>query len=210
MDNFIHIGGDELNLQCWNSTAINQWMVQNNISTYNLLENYFEARALAISASLNRQSMVWQDPFNNGVQFAPGTVIEVWEGGDFGTLRAVLDAGYPAVMAGFWYLDHLGDAWDDFYVLDINQADLNFEEQQFVLGGEACMWGEMVDHNNWEPRVFPRASAVAEVLWSPGDIPKIPVWSAARLHQFKCRMNMRGINADPVGTQYGVNMCNPL
>jgi hypothetical protein len=33
---------------------------------------------------------------------------------------------------------------------------------EVVLGGEVDMWGEGVDENNFDARVFPWASAVAE------------------------------------------------
>jgi len=154
--------------------------------------------------------MIWQDPFNNNVTLAPQTVVEVWRGSDYTTLMEVLKAGFPAVMAGFWYLDHLEDTWDTFYVQEIDNGQIPSDLLELVIGGEACMWGEWVDANNWESRVFPRATAVAEVLWSSEAYPRIPIWNSRRFHAWRCRMNRRGFNVESVSTMYGDGYCNPL
>lgn len=58
------------------------------------------------------------------------------------------------------------------------------------------MWGEFVDSNGIEPRVWPRAAAAAERLWSN------PTSSAhnaqQRFYRHRERLRTRGIKADAV------------
>ncbi len=71
--------------------------------------------------------------------------------------------------------------------------------------GESCMWGETVDPSDLMNTVWPRAAAVAEVLWTSYDAvhdgPAHSVDMATvedRLETFRCLLTQRGIAAAPV------------
>lgn len=61
------------------------------------------------------------------------------------------------------------------------------------------MWGEHVDATNFMPRVWPRASALAERLWSAATVTDA-VAAHPRLHEFRCKLTRRGIAAEPIGS----------
>ncbi|KAK8756509.1 hypothetical protein V5799_000789 [Amblyomma americanum] len=61
------------------------------------------------------------------------------------------------------------------------------------------MWGEYIDRTNLLSSLWPRASAVAERLWSSRDLqsPDRAVW---RLNAHRCRMLRRGIPVHPLNS----------
>lgn len=66
----------------------------------------------------------------------------------------------------------------------------------FVQGGEACMWAEVVDDINIMQRIFPRACATAEKLWSQPTVNNVDD-AMKRLEEHYCRLRLRNISAQP-------------
>lgn len=58
------------------------------------------------------------------------------------------------------------------------------------------MWAEVVNEYNFISRIWPRASAVAERLWS-SELDQDDIDAELRLEEHVCRLNDRGILAQP-------------
>lgn len=102
------------------------------------------------------------------------------------------------LLSAGWYLDHIdgGGDWEKYYKNDAQDFPGTEEQKRLVIGGEACMWGEVVDGANVISRVWPRASAVAERLWSGPNVTDLED-ARSRIEEHYCRMQKRGIQAQP-------------
>jgi hexosaminidase len=80
--------------------------------------------------------------------------------------------GYAGILSRGYYLDAMEPASFHYGIDPLGkEADaLNSDERSRILGGEACMWAEFVDAQNIESRIWPRAAAIAERLWSPPGV----------------------------------------
>lgn len=113
-------------------------------------------------------------------------------------LGEITKTGLPALLSSCWYLDHLstGGDWRKFYACEPNDFPGDAAQHELLLGGEACMWSEVVDNSNILQRIFPRVSATAEKLWSQESVNDV-IEAAKRLEEHYCRMKTRGIPAQP-------------
>ncbi|XP_075212922.1 beta-hexosaminidase subunit alpha-like [Lycorma delicatula] len=200
-DNYLHLGGDEVDFKCWKSNPnITQFMVKNNITTYEDLESYYIKKLLEIVQNeLHTKTIVWQEVFDNKVKISPETIVHIWTGDYETEVYEVTKAGYKALLSTCWYLDHLlsGGDWLKYYGCEPLNFNGTNQQKSLVIGGEACMWGEVVDETNILQRIWPRASAAAEKLWSPKqDVVNI-TQVQSRIEEHVCRMRRRGIPAQP-------------
>nr|XP_020659701.1 beta-hexosaminidase subunit beta [Pogona vitticeps] len=208
-DEYIHLGGDEVDFTCWRSNPdVSEFMKERGFShSYTKLESYYIEKILDMVSSVNKKSIVWQEVFDNGVQLQPDTIVEVWMGTLYKEeLRRVTKEGHPAILAAPWYLDYIsyGQDWKKYYSVE----PLDFlgcrAQKELVVGGEACLWGEYVDATNLTPRLWPRASAVGERLWSSKNVTDIAD-AYNRLTEHRCRMLRRGVAAEPLFVGYCSN-----
>ncbi|XP_030642722.1 beta-hexosaminidase subunit beta isoform X2 [Chanos chanos] len=207
-DAYVHLGGDEVDFSCWKSNPdIQKFMEEHGFGhDYSKLESYYIQRLLDIVSSTNKGYMIWQEVFDNGVKLRLDTQIHVWKGSkdQYETEMArVTGAGFHALLSTPWYLNRIsyGQDWHGIYTADPHSFNGTEEQKKLVIGGEACLWGEYVDATNLTPRLWPRASAVAERLWSDKDVKDIGN-AYGRLAQHRCRMVQRGIPAEPLFVGY--------
>ncbi|XP_040842104.1 beta-hexosaminidase subunit beta [Ochotona curzoniae] len=203
-DQFIHLGGDEVDHRCWASNpSIQKFMKQKGFaSDYSKLESFYMQNLLNIVSSVRKKSIVWQEVYDDGAKLPPDTVVEVWKGEFYRTeLSQITNSGLPVILSAPWYLDLIsyGQDWENYYQVDPLDFTGTKKQKDLVIGGEACLWGEYVDATNLTPRLWPRASAVAERLWSPAEV-KDRRDAYNRLTRHRCRMVRRGIAAQPLFT----------
>lgn len=80
-DEYIHLGGDEVGFECWQSNNdIVQYMKRENITTYEMLEEKYIQKIVDMVIRLKRRSVVWQEVFQKGVKLANDTIVHVWTG----------------------------------------------------------------------------------------------------------------------------------
>jgi hexosaminidase len=162
-DSWIHVGGDEVPLQCWQeSPQIQRWMKEHGMERPVDLLAYFETKLLRlVSNNLGRRPVVWQELFDLGVPLPQETVVDVWMSSHLETVQQATEQGYDVIVSACWYLDDLKRYWGDLYECDPRNFLINATDAQHsqVLGGHASMWGEGVDETNFMPRVWPRASS---------------------------------------------------
>lgn len=198
-DDYLHLGGDEVGFECWESNEnITQFMKDHNFTKYEQLEEMYIQKIVDMTTKLNSQSVVWQEVYQNGVHLPNSTVVHVWTGEWKALLKTITEDGYQTLLSTCWYLDHIniGGDWKKFYNCDPHDFNGTNDELKRVMGGEACMWDEVVDDTNVIARIFPRASAVAEKLWSSIDVKSIQN-AEKRIEEHTCRMRIRGIAAQP-------------
>lgn len=195
-----HLGGDEVHTDCWTSSPkIKKWLDEHNMTAYDGYE-YFVLRAQELAITLGWTPVNWEETFNAfSDRLNPNTVVHNWLGS--GVCPRAVAKGFKCIFSnqGVWYLDHLDVPWEEVYSGDPLEGIADASQQQLVIGGEVCMWGETADGSDIQQTIWPRAAAAAERLWSTKDDTSNGLSTVLqRLKYFRCLLNQRGIAAAPV------------
>lgn len=98
------------------------------------------------------------------------------------------------------------DTWINFYNYDPLPNNTTPAQEALLWGGEASQWGEQVDATNIHSRMWPRACAQAERLWSPASVNDVDA-ATSRLAYHRCRLVQRGIGAGPIRPSANYGFC---
>lgn len=250
-----HMGGDEVSLSCWNSTAnIVNWMVsEKNWSRteedFVKLWDIFQSKALErVYKNTNAKIpiIMWTSTLTKKdyvEKYLPKEtyVIQIWTLGNDQQIQDLLERDYRLILSNYdalyfdcgfagWVTDgnnwcspyigwqkvydnslaSIGGKFNDNHVLHqvVEEGDTPFsplvlfsgDRKGQFLGAEATLWTEQADGTSVEGRLWPRAAALAETLWSePGT-----GWREAepRMLVQRERLVAQGIAADALEPQW--------
>src|SRR6202140_5351644 len=167
-DHFLHIGGDENNGVEWKGNPrIQDFMREHNLKNSAALQNYFNQRLLKLLSKHGKHMIGWDEILTPDLP--KDVMVQSWRG--FDSLAAGAKNGYTGILSAGYYLNLMSPAAAHYAVDPLpDNTDLSAEQQARILGGEACMWEEQTSALDIDSRIWPRAAAVAERLWSPRNV----------------------------------------
>lgn len=194
---FIHIGGDECPKDNWKRSPFCQQLIRDkNLKDEHGLQSYFIQRIEKYLNSKGRQIIGWDEILEGGL--APNATVMSWRG-EAGGIEAAKQKHKVIMTPGAWvYFDHSQTNKEDsvtiggyttvqkVYGYEPIPAALSNEEQQYVLGAQANVWTEyMKTPGKVEYMIFPRMSALSEVLWTAPELKSWPEFEKRLQTEFK-------------------------
>ncbi|MEO8720573.1 MAG: beta-N-acetylhexosaminidase [Ginsengibacter sp.] len=178
---YIHIGGDECPKTNWERSEFCQQLIKDkNLKDAHGLQSYFIQRIEKYLNSKGRKMIGWDEILEGGL--AQNATVMSWRGEEGGIAAARQHHNVIMTPGKYVYLDHaqikdrnivtIGGylPLDTVYNYEPIPKELADTEAHFVLGAQANVWTEyMADTQKVEYMIFPRMSALSEVLWSPKD-----------------------------------------
>ncbi|XP_060654600.1 chitooligosaccharidolytic beta-N-acetylglucosaminidase [Drosophila nasuta] len=228
-----HMGGDEVSVGCWNSSeTIRNWMTKQgwnlNEADFMRLWGHYQTEALkrwdnlTSTAAAPTPIVLWtstltQDQYIDDYLNPQRYIIQIWTTGTDKVIKKILKRGYRIIVSNYdalyfdcggpgWVTD--GNNWCSPYigwqkVYENNLTHIAGDYQHHVLGAEAAIWSEQIDEYTLDNRFWPRASALAERLWSD-PVGADGGWkqAEARMLLHRERLVENGIGAEAMQPQW--------
>ncbi|MGN7205045.1 beta-N-acetylhexosaminidase [Pedobacter sp. SAFR-022] len=175
---YIHIGGDESPKDNWKRSEFCQQLIkEKGLKDEHELQSYFIQRMEKYINSKGKKIIGWDEILEGGL--APNATVMSWRGEKGGIEAAKQKHNVIMTPTTYVYFDYAQTKKEDsvtiggfiplrkVYDYEPIPAELNADEHKYVLGAQANLWTEYVKNGRKvEYMVFPRMTALSEVLWS--------------------------------------------
>ena len=175
---YIHIGGDECPKNNWKRCPQCQARIKKEgLKDEHELQSYFIQRMEKHINGKGRTIIGWDEILEGGL--APNAVVMSWRGEAGGIAAAKQDHYVVMTPGSHVYLDHAQSQKEDsvtiggYTPLDKTYSynpipkELTGEQSKFVMGSQGNVWTEYIKNiRKVEYMIFPRMSALSEVLWT--------------------------------------------
>jgi hexosaminidase len=208
-DNWFHIGGDELHLNCYNFSSLARDYFASGKTLGDLYQYWVDHALPNFRAQSNKTFVMWEDVLISAASAATGEVpkdviVQAWNNG-IEHVNNITAKGHRVIVSSsdFMYLDcgyggWVGNdnrynvmvnpnatdgspnfnwggnggswcapykTWQRIYDYDFTQG-LSDKQKALVQGAIAPLWSEQVDDTVISGKMWPRAAALAELVWS--------------------------------------------
>ena len=178
---YIHIGGDECPKTNWKRSVFCQDLIkEKNLKDEHGLQSYFIQRIEKYLNRKGRNIIGWDEILEGGL--APNATVMSWRGEQGGIAAAKEKHNVIMTPEAYCYLNFSQSRNEDSLVypgyLPLEKVynyeplpkELNAAESKFILGTQGNVWTEYINNPKLlEYQVFPRMSALSEVLWTPKE-----------------------------------------
>ncbi len=178
---YIHIGGDECPKNNWKQCPLCQErMKENGLTDEHALQSYFIQRIEKYLNSKGRSIIGWDEILEGGL--APNATVMSWRGEKGGIEAAKQKHAVIMTPTTYVYFDYSQTKNEDSVViggyLPLDKVynyepfpnELSADEAGYIMGAQANVWTEYMKYpSKVEYMIFPRLTALSEVLWSPKE-----------------------------------------
>jgi len=178
---YIHIGGDECPKTAWKRSAFCQQLIkEKDLKDEHGLQSYFIGTIEKYINSKGKKIIGWDEILEGGL--APNATVMSWRGEEGGIAAAKQHHDVIMTPTTYVYFDYSQSKPEDsvtiggflplekVYNYEPVPKELSQDEAKFVLGAQANVWTEYIGSmSKLEYMIFPRMSALSEVLWSPKE-----------------------------------------
>ncbi|MFY7742008.1 MAG: family 20 glycosylhydrolase [Flavobacterium sp.] len=195
---YIHVGGDECPKTRWKSCSLCQKRIKDEkLKDEHELQSYFIQRIEKFVNSKGRKIIGWDEILEGGL--APNAAVMSWRGIE-GGIAAAKEKHFVVMSPGsHCYFDHYqGEPANEplafggyttlekVYSYNPIPTELTEAESAYILGAQANLWTEYIDTiNQVEYMLFPRITAIAEVVWGTSNPENYKAFEDRVVHHMK-------------------------
>jgi len=202
---YIHIGGDECPKDAWKKSEFCQQMIkEKGLKDEHGLQSYFIQRIEKYINKKGRTLIGWDEILEGGL--APNAMVMSWRGEEGGIAAAKENHTVIMTPGSHVYLDKAQTKnmdsvtiggflpFEKVYSYEPVPKELNAQQATYVLGAQGNLWTEYVANpSKAEYQLFPRLSALSEVLWSTKENKNWPAFQDKMKSQY-ARYKIWGAN----------------
>lgn len=194
---YIHIGGDEVNIQSWKDCP----KCQNEIKKHKLkneheLQSHFNRKIERFLKSKGKELMGWDEITEGGL--SEEAHVMWWRNWAPEALENAAKNGNKMIVtpSSSYYFDYKNEQTTTQKVFEYNPVPKGFspEQEKLVMGIQANLWAEWIPNfERLQYQTFPRILALSETAWTKKDHKNYNEF-ATRLEKHFDRFDVMGIN----------------